>query len=102
MYESEMEAELSMEKRAGRGGTAGFLTLSIGEEEGSIQLRGFGPGSGRLGDGSGDRLSDSDEAFLKVGDRDDQVVAPERQRSCQRRIERVSLVENPYAPLPRC
>ena len=29
-------AGLSMEKRAGRGGTAGFLTMSTGAEEGSI------------------------------------------------------------------
>ena len=40
MYESESpalgEAGLSMEKRAGRGGTAGFLTMSTGAEEGSI------------------------------------------------------------------
>ena len=39
------------------------------------------------------------EAFLKVGDRGDEVVAPGRQRPCQDRIERVSLIENSYALL---
>ena len=36
---------------------------------------------------------------LKVSDGDDEVVAPGRQRPCQDRVERVSLIENLYALL---